>query len=50
MVWFIRICLKDKIDADYSQAVSYLSKAIELRGPLSRSGGYEFNRAGGLSR
>jgi len=45
--WFgsLGYCLKDKIDADYSQAVSYLSKAIELRGPLSRSGGYEFNRA-----
>jgi hypothetical protein len=38
-------CLKDKINPDYSKAVTHLDKAIEIRGNETRSGAYEFNRA-----
>ena len=45
--WFASLayCLKDKFEPDYAQALRYLNMAIELRGPETRSGAYEFNRA-----
>ena len=45
--WYASLayCLKDKIEPDFVSAVFYLDKAIEIRGPETRSGAYEFNRA-----
>jgi hypothetical protein len=45
--WYASLayCLKDKRDPNYAEALKYLNKAIEIRGPEARSGAYEFNRA-----
>ena len=38
-------CLKDKRNPDYAEAAERLDTAIKIRGPETRSGAYEFNRA-----
>jgi tetratricopeptide (TPR) repeat protein len=45
--WYASLgyCLKDKHDPIYAEALKCLNKAIEIRGPETRSGAYEFNRA-----
>jgi len=45
--WYASLgyCLKDKNAPDYQEAAKFLDTAIRLRGPESRSGAQEFNRA-----
>jgi hypothetical protein len=45
--WYASLgyCLKDKSVPDYAGAAQCLDTAITIRGPETRSGAYEFNRA-----